>query len=149
MTFNRTTSDNPDFRKLVQLLDIFLKERDGDDHVFYAQFNKIDTIRNVIVCYSGDIAIGCGAFKEYDDDTVEIKRMYVLPEYRGKGVATMVLAQLETWAKENNYSTCILETVVEPNEAIGLYLKAGYSFIPNFGQYVNATKSLCMKKVLV
>ena len=148
MTFNRTTSDDPGFRKLVQLLDIFLKERDGEDHVFYAQFNKIDAIRNVIVCYSDDVPVGCGAYKEYDKDTVEIKRMFVEPEYRGKGVATAVLHKLEQWAKENNYSACVLETVIEPNEAIGLYRKAGYIFIPNFGQYANATKSLCMKKEL-
>ena len=132
MDFIRTTSENQDFQILVKQLDDFLAARDGEDHAFYAQYNGIDAIRNVVLCY----------------DTVEIKRMFVLPEYRGRGVAFELLGHLEKWAAESGYNTIILETVVAPNEAIGLYLKAGYSIIPNFGQYVDAPKSLCMKKVV-
>ena len=148
MTFERTTSENPDFRKLVILLDRYLSERDGDDHAFYDQYNKIDLIKHVVVCYENGTTIGCGAFKPYDEETVEIKRMFVDPAYRCRGVATAVLNKLEDWAAECGYKICILETIIPPNEAIGLYQKAGYSIIPNFGQYVDAPKSLCMKKAL-
>ena len=148
MDFIRTTSENQDFQILVKQLDDFLAARDGEDHAFYAQYNGIDAIRNVVLCYDGVVPVACGAFKVFDKDTVEIKRMFVLPEYRGRGVAFELLGHLEKWAAESGYNTIILETVVAPNEAIGLYLKAGYSIIPNFGQYVDAPKSLCMKKVV-
>ena len=144
----RTTSEQAEFRSLVRLLDAFLAERDGEDHAFYAQYNTVDTIKHVVVGYIGKIAVACGAFKEYEPGTVEIKRMYVLPEYRNCGVASTVLQHLENWARASGYSTCILETITPPNPAIGLYQKAGYTLIPNFGQYAGAVKSVCMKKDL-
>ncbi len=142
----RTTSDNLDFQALVVLLDRDLSIRDGDEHAFYAQFNKIDNIQNVIVYYEDGVALGCGAFKKYDSETVEIKRMFVTPEHRGKGIAHAILTELEIWAAALNYSQCILETGVKQPEAIGLYQKAGYTIIPNYGQYENVENSVCMKK---
>lgn len=145
-TFNRTTSDNEDFRNLVIFLDADLKIRDGDEHAFYDQFNKIDLIKNAIVCYNNKIPIGCGAFKEYDDQKAEIKRMYVLPEYRGKGIGLKILNELELWATELNFEECILETGKKQPEAISLYQKAGYEITKNYGQYENVENSVCMKK---
>ncbi|MCW3125413.1 MAG: family N-acetyltransferase [Bacteroidetes bacterium] len=147
-TLKRTNSDDPDFRDLVTLLDKDLRIRDGDDHEFYAQFNKIDTIRNAIVAYQQGTPVSCGAFKEYDKDTVEIKRMYTLPRYRGQGIAAEVLKELETWAKEKGYTACVLETGKKQPEAIRLYEKSGYAIIPNYGQYDGVENSVCMKKEL-
>ncbi len=90
----RTTPDNPDFIQLIQLLDKDIETRDGDEHVFFAQFNKTDSIKNAIVVYENEIPLGCGAFKYYESDIAEIKRMYVNPEARGKGIATKVLNEL-------------------------------------------------------
>jgi len=109
-SYTRTSSDNKDFQELVVLLDADLKIRDGDDHPFYDQFNKIQGIRNVVLCYIDGKPVGCGAFKEYESRTVEIKRMFVLPENRGKGIGLILLKELEFWAIELNYSACILET---------------------------------------
>ena len=145
-TLKRTTSDDLDFQNLVTLLDIDLKIRDGEDHAFYARFNKIDSIRNAVVYYDAEVAIGCGAFKKYDNQTVEIKRMFVQPEFRGKGIGHAILEELETWSVELNYSECILETGIKQPEAIRLYRKAGYVIIPNYGQYENVETSVCMKK---
>jgi GNAT superfamily N-acetyltransferase len=108
--YKRTSSDNTDFHKLVALLDKDLAIRDGDEHAFYAQFNKIDSIRHVIVCYIDDKAVGAGGFKQYVPGIAEIKRMFVLPKYRGKGIAFEILKQLENWAAESGFSECILET---------------------------------------
>ena len=144
----RTDSNSSDFRDLVVMLDAFLAERDGKDYAFYAQFNKLDSIKNTVVGYDNDEPISCGAFKQYDDTTVEIKRMFVKPSHRAKGAATLVLQELEIWAKENKYSSAILETVKTQPEAIALYKKNGYITIPNFGQYKNAQKSVCMHKNL-
>ena len=147
--FTRTDSNNPDFKNLVNLLDADLKIRDGDEHAFYAQFNKITTIRNAIVCYIDDNAIGCGAFRAYDQTKVEIKRMFVLPNYRGHGIGFNILKELELWAAELNYTVCILETGKKQPEAIHLYQKAGYSIIPGYGQYLHVENSVCMMKAVL
>ena len=147
--FIRTGWDNKDFQSLVALLDTDLARRDGDEHAFYAQFNKITTIRNAIVCYVDDKAIGCGAFREYDESKVEIKRMFVLPEYRGHGIALKILNELELWATELNYKEYILETGKKQPEAIRLYQKAGYSITASYGQYLNVENSVCMKKSIL
>jgi GNAT superfamily N-acetyltransferase len=103
-TFFRTSSENIDFQNLVTLLDKDLAIRDGDQHSFYPQFNKIAGIRNVVVCYMENKPIGCGAFREYDLKRIEIKRMFVHPEYRNKGIGLDILNELELWASELNYS---------------------------------------------
>lgn len=142
----RTDSDNQDFLKLVKYLDADLAERDGNDHSFYAQFNKIDKIKHVVVAYENNKPVGCGAIKEYTPSTMEIKRMYTFPETRGKGIATRVLTELEIWATELSCEKCILETGKRQPEAIGLYKKNGYKLIPNYGQYVEIENSVCFEK---
>ena len=142
----RTNSDNQDFIDLVKYLDADLAERDGNDHSFYAQFNKIDKIKYVVIAYENSKPICCGAIKEYTPNTMEIKRMYTSPESRGKGIATKVLTELEIWATELSYEKCILETGKKQPEAIGLYKKNGYKLIPNYGQYVEIENSLCFEK---
>jgi GNAT superfamily N-acetyltransferase len=144
----RTNSDDQDFIDLVKNLDAELAERDGNDHPFYAQFNKIDKIKYVVVAYENSKPMGCGAIKEYASNTMEIKRMYTSPESRGKGIATKVLTELEIWATELSYEKCILETGKKQPEAIGLYKKNGYKFIPNYGQYAEIENSLCFEKVV-
>jgi len=144
----RTGPDNQDFIDLVKYLDADLAERDGNDHSFYAQFNKIDKIKYALVVYEDDKPIGCGAIKEYAQNTMEIKRMYTLPESRGKGIATKVLTELEIWATELSYEKCVLETGKKQPEAIGLYKKNGYKLIPNYGQYAEIENSLCFEKVV-
>jgi GNAT superfamily N-acetyltransferase len=142
----RTNSDNSDFRELVALLDADLAIRDGDEHSFYAQFNRVDKIRYVVVAFEDSEAVGCGAIKEYAEGVAEIKRMFVRPQNRGRGIAGQILTELETWAKELNYSECILETGIKQPEAIRLYQKSGYEKIPSYGQYLNVENSVCMKK---
>ena len=148
ITLIRTNSDNRDFLDLVKFLDADLAIRDGKDHSFYAQFNTLDNIKHVVVAYQDEKALGCGAIKEYMPDTMEIKRMYVSPESRNKGIATSVLAELEHWAKELSYAKCILETGKGQPEAIALYKKNGYTLIPNYGQYAGVDNSVCFQKEL-
>ena len=144
----RTNSENSDFQMLVVSLDAELQIRDGNEHSFYAQFNKIDSLSEVVVAYLDEIAVGCGAIKPYSDQTAEVKRMFVKLENRGKGVAGKILAELETWAKELNFAECILETGFKQPEAIALYKKSGYEIIPNYGQYVGVENSVCMRKLI-
>jgi GNAT superfamily N-acetyltransferase len=148
ITLIRTNSENQDFIKLVKLLDAGLAIVDGDDHNFYSQFNKIDMIRHVVVAYDDEKPIGCGAIKEYKSGTMEVKRMFVLPELRNKGIASRILSELELWSLELSCSMCILETGKRQPEAIGLYKKNGYKQIGNYGQYTGVENSVCFKKGL-
>ena len=148
ITIRRTTSDNEDFGNLVILLDAYLRVLDGEDHAFYAQYNKTSLLKNAVICYEDDKAVGIGAYKEFDSKVAEIKRMYTLPESRGKGIAKAILMELETWAKEEGYTTSILETGYLQFDAIGLYQKLGYEITDNFGQYIGVANSVCMKKII-
>jgi len=147
-SLKRTNSDDVDFINLVVLLDRDLAIRDGEDHSFYNQFNKTDKIKHVIVFYENEIAAGCGAFREKESDTVEIKRMFVRLDFRKRGIASKVLSELEIWAKEAGYTYTILETGKNQPEAINLYQKLGYTIIPNYPPYEKMDNSVCMKKTL-
>ncbi|MFC4741043.1 GNAT family N-acetyltransferase [Flavobacterium ponti] len=142
----RTNSKNKDFQELTQLFDVFLVEIDGDEKDFFAQYNQI-YIDNVVVCYENEKPLGCGAFKKMESNIAEIKRMFVLPEARGKGIATKILNELENWTKELHYNSCVLETSQKLENAIALYRKFGYQEIPNYGQYIGVESSICMKKI--
>ena len=144
----RTNSINKEFISLVALLDADLAIRDGEDHSFYNQFNKIDQIKYVVMAYKNHKPLGCGAIKEFDANSMEIKRMYVFPESRGKGIASKVLSELEYWATELGYKKCILETEKKQPEVIALYRKREYQVIPNYGQYAGIENSLCFEKLL-
>ncbi|SHL48210.1 GNAT family N-acetyltransferase [Chryseobacterium polytrichastri] len=148
MTITKTDSSNIDFQNLVKHLDADLAIRDGEYHAFYHQFNKIDMIKNCIVMYVDHNPAACGAFKKFDDDTVEIKRMYTHPDFRKKGLAGMIVKELENWAKEMGYKKCVLETGIKQPEAIALYEKSGYQRIPNYGQYMGIDNSVCYEKRL-
>jgi GNAT superfamily N-acetyltransferase len=141
----RTDANHDDFVALVKLLDEELAARDGDMHAYYHQFNQI---KFAIVAYSAAMPVGCGAIKQFEGESMEVKRMFILPEYRGQGIATKVLDELEKWARELNYKRCILETGKNQPEAIQLYKKSGYQSIPNYGQYVGIENSVCFEKIL-
>jgi GNAT superfamily N-acetyltransferase len=144
----RTNSDNHDFASLVIELDAYLAVCDGDEHEFYHQFNNIESLSHVVIFYNDGVAVACGAFKEFSDDSVEIKRMYASPKERRKGCAAQVLNELEIWAKELGYSKALLETGLRQTEAIAFYPKQGYVAIENYGQYHGMENSRCFEKKL-
>ncbi|TDX84039.1 GNAT family N-acetyltransferase [Epilithonimonas xixisoli] len=144
----RTTSENPDFQNLVKQLDAYLAVMDGEEHAFYHQYNKIDMLKNCIVIFDNDNAVAIGAIKELDSKSMEVKRMFTLPEKRGKGLASKILTELETWTKELGYEKTILETGKRQTEAVALYNKYGYKVIPNYGQYIGIENSICFEKEL-
>lgn len=148
ITLIRTNSENKDFQKLVVELDNDLAERNGTANGFFARFNKIDLIKHAVIAMDDGQPVGCGAIKEYTATVMEVKRMYVRPGMRGKGVAVAVLRELEDWAIALGYKKCILETGTKMPEAIGLYKKSGYAIIPNYGPYAAIESSICFAKDL-
>jgi GNAT superfamily N-acetyltransferase len=148
LTLKRTNSEDKDFILLVMLLDKELAIVDGEEHIFYSQFNKIDSIKCVVVAYENGIPMGCGAIKDFSPGVMELKRMFVLPDSRGRGIASAVLSELEKWATELSCVKCILETGKRQTAAVSLYSKNNYHPIPNYGQYIGVDNSLCFEKEL-
>lgn len=103
-----------------------------------------------VVAWDGDQPVGCGALRPMDEPEIaEVKRMFVLPEVRGKGISRVILAALENQAREFGYKTLRLETGVHQKEAMGLYASSGYQLIPCYGNYVNEPLSRCYEKSLL
>ncbi len=141
----RTNSENEEFKKLVQLLNSDLAERDGESHPL-SQFNTIDNIKYVVLAYENHKPIGCGAIAEYDLNTMEIKRMYVLPEVRGTRIGTNILTELENWAKELGSFKCVLFTGTNQPEANRLYKRNAYREIQKYGKLAEIADCLCFAK---
>ncbi|AIE84553.1 GNAT family N-acetyltransferase [Fimbriimonas ginsengisoli] len=148
VTTKRTDSGDPGFQSLVERLTRFLSVLNGENDAFYTQHNKTDNLPTVVVAYAGAEPVGCGAFRWVRDGVVEIKRMYVDPDHRGRGVGAQVLRELEAWAAEAGASTAILETSKRLQSAVRLYQRSGYRVIENYGPYVGVHDSVCMEKIL-
>jgi ribosomal protein S18 acetylase RimI-like enzyme len=101
-----------------------------------------------LVARLGGQPIGCGALRRIDDGTVELKRMYVAPSGRRRGIARRILAELERLAAGFGYRAIRLETGAESPEAIGLYEACGYGRVATFGSYIGNPRSLCFEKIL-
>lgn len=92
--------------------------------------------------------MGCGALRRIDETTIEVKRMYVVPEARGTGVAGALLDALHREAAAAGATRMVLETGPEQPEALALYCRAGYAQIPCFGAYADSPHSLCFARNL-
>lgn len=142
----KTTSEHPDFENLIKALDESLWERYPELKSDYWGNNILELNPNVVILYIEDKAVGCGCFKKYDKNTIEIKRMFVSPEVRGMGLAQTILRELEGWAHELGYSFSVLETLYKQKEAIALYQKTGYDIVDNYDPYLGLENSICMRK---
>ena len=148
LEIKRTNASDQDFQKLVHLLDQELAQIDGKEHDFYHQFNAIDDMKFCLVGYSKGEPVVCGAIKPTGEDSMEVKRMYTTQAARGKGLASMLLLELEKWAKELGKIYCLLETGKRQEAAVALYKKNGYQITANYGQYIGITNSICFSKYL-
>jgi len=147
-TLKKTTTVDKDFLYLVSCLDNELWNELNEDQATYDQFNKVDNIETALVVYSGDEPVACGCFKQYDNETAEIKRMFVLKAYRGMGLSKKILRGLEQWALKKGYRYAILETSIHFKTARSLYESNGYKITPNYSPYEGLAESICMKKEL-
>jgi len=148
VTLKRTNSDNPDFRLLVTKLDADLRLRNGDMMDFYDHHNIIEKNDTVVIAYIDDKPAGCGCFKPFDQESIEVKRMFVEPDARGNGISKMVLNELENWARELGFKFAVLESASKQVEAHSLYRKSGYERIENYAPYVDLPYSFCFRKTL-
>lgn len=150
MRYEFVDGSNKDFILLSSMLDSYLNNLAGgeENRAEYIPYNQPDDIECVVLVYNGDIPIGCAGFKKYDNESAEVKRVFIKNGYRGKGISRRLMNFLEDKAKEKGYRSLILETGEPLIEAMGLYSSIGYNVIPNYGQYVNMPDSICMMKKL-
>lgn len=150
MHLRRTVSTDLDFCRLVELLDKDLWRRYPDTQQYFHGYNAVKTDARVVVAYLEDEAVGCGCFRETGrEGAVEIKRMYVKEEARGRGIAGRILQTFEGWALEEGKEQAILETMVNQPEAISVYKKAGYIEIEKYEPYTDSKDSVCMGKAII
>lgn len=144
----RTHSENPDFQDLTSQLDDELCSIYNTRKEDYEEYNRITGLPTVILAYENGTVIACGCFKAHSPSTIELKRMFVIPAFRGKGIASRMVHELEKWAQEQAYQNAILETGTGQPQAIALYRKLGYTDIPHFGEFPEESRSVCLGKEL-
>jgi len=148
ITIRRTNSHDPDFLLLVKSLDKALEERYGHLQQLYDQFNKIEYLETVVIAYSSGTAVGCVCFKNFQTNTVEVKRMFVSAEFRGMGIGRALLNELEKWAAELGMKALVLELGNKQPEALHVYQRQGFQLIPCYEPYTGMDASICMKKII-
>ena len=148
MIIKRTSTNHADFIRLVKLLDHELWVELNEDQSTYDQYNKVSDTSTAVIAYAGEKPVACGCYKVYEAKTVEIKRMFVDKNFRGKGISKIVLTELENWAMEQGFEYAILETSIHFSVAKSLYQDSGYKVISNYDQYKDLPESVCMKKQL-
>jgi putative acetyltransferase len=101
-----------------------------------------------LVAYENDRPVACGAVRRIDQDAAELKRMYVVPSFRRRGISRFLLEGLEAEARRLGVKRVVLETGVRQQAALALYTSAGFRSIPPYGEYVTSPLSVCLAKDL-
>ena len=148
MTISFVPPSSPDFKMLAAKLDAYYFELVGDIQNRYAEVNRPENMAALAVAYENDTPVACGAWKRIDGTTAELKRLYVLPEYRRKGVASGLIAALEADAAAAGICRMFLETAVDTTDSHRLYLSAGYRIVDYYGSPAGAENCLCFHKEL-
>lgn len=148
--FKRTDGKNKDFIENCRLLDMDLDRRVGKKikREKYEKYNQLDEIQEAIVVYNDNKAVGGGAIRRYNNEDIELKRVFVHTKYQGQGIGTKLVSLLIEWAAELGYKRIILETGELLEESCYVYKKLGFKVIPNYGPYVDMPESLCMARDL-
>jgi GNAT superfamily N-acetyltransferase len=136
---------------LIAALNAELTERYPEEGANHVQLDAEEVAEGrgaFLVAYVDGRPLGCGAVRRLDPQTAEIKRMYVDPAARGRGVGRRVLAALEVEARRLGARRLVLETGERQPESLALYARAGFTRIPLFGEYVGSPLSVCMEKAL-
>lgn len=142
---------SPIVQQLILALNAELEDmypEEGANHFRLDANEVVDGRGAFLVAYRDGQAVGCGAVRRNDPRVAEIKRMYVTPKERGRGIARQVLTALENEARQLGVSRLVLETGLRQVEALALYRRAGFVEIPLFGEYIDSPLSVCMEKTL-
>jgi putative acetyltransferase len=146
-----STLSSPDAARLIAALNAELTAifpEPGANH-FSLSDAQVAGDGAFVVAYLGGAAVGCGAVRRLDEATAELKRMYVDPSVRGRGIGRALIEALEREARLLGATRIVLETGTRLAPAIRLYEGMGYARIPLFGDYLSSPDtSLCFGKSL-
>lgn len=148
LTYREFSEVTPDFVELTQALDRELRARNGDAQDTYDGFNALVGIADVVIAYEGGRPIGCASFKVREPGLAEVKRVFVRPKLRGRGVSKALMAALERRARGSGIRTLLVETSRTFPEANGLYPGLGFAVTENFPPYEGLELSICYRKEL-
>ena len=148
MTIRYDEKVSEDFEMLNTLLDDYYYERFGEVALKYRPYNTLQGIEDFFIACDEEKPIGCGCFRKITDAVAELKRVFVLPDYRRQGIAKVLVKNCEEIAKRKNSICMRLETGVEMIEAIELYKKMNYSIIENYDNFAGDEICCCMEKTL-
>lgn len=148
MTICFVAPSSPDFRMLADKLDEYYFSLVGEIQNRYAEPNRPENMTALAVAYEDGIPIACGAWKRLDATTAELKRLFVLPEFRRNGAARRMIASLEENAVSAGIRHMLLETAVDTTDSHKLYLSAGYRIRDYYGSPAGAENCLCFHKEL-
>lgn len=146
MELRFVSPSSTDYAMLAKKLDDYYISLVGDVHLRYAAINDPRNMACIVVAYEKDIPIGCGCWKAVDERTAEVKRIYVEPEYRRRGVASAIIALLEDHICASGYSQILLETARTTGDSKALYLSLGYREIDYYGSPAGAENCRCFLK---
>ena len=110
----------------------------------FIPYNLSESISDVLIAYSDGTAVGCAGLKRYSDADVEIKRVWVEPDCRGKKIATQLMEHIEEKARLKGFKRAILQTRPIMTDAVGLYEKRGYVLVDNYPPYDKLEGAICM-----
>lgn len=140
---------SPDALRLIHLLDKELSESYPPEHRFTVDIASFtEDGGTFLVAFVTDEPVACGAIRPIDNQCVEIKRMFVVPDFRGRGLSRKILESLEQRALQSGFRRIVLETGDDQKAAINLYSSSGYDMIEPFGPYRFSPRSVCFGKRL-
>ena len=140
---------SPTAADLITALNAELKKQYPEEGATHFRLDPEEIVEGrggFFIAYADAKPVGCGAIRKLNADTAEIKRMFVVPEARGKGLSKQILSALEQEGRRLGVRRIVLETGDRQIEAVALYERAGFTRIPLFGEYLNSPLSVCMAK---
>jgi N-acetylglutamate synthase-like GNAT family acetyltransferase len=145
-----TDGSNEDFQKFYLKTEEFYSSIVGGlkNRVAFVPYNISESITDVLIASISGVAVGCAGLKAYSDSDVEIKRVWVDPEFRGNHISTVMMDELEKKAVELGFKRAILQTRPQMEEAVHLYTKRGYVLIDNYPPYDKLEGAICFAKEL-
>ena len=142
-TLSEVAADSPDALRLIDAMGAELTQRYGDGGLSPALPEQFRPPGTFLVAQLDGVAVGCGGLRPSGDGVGEVKRMYVDPSGRGRGVARALLGALVAHAREQGLVRLQLETGTEQPEAVALYESEGWTPIPAFGHYRDDPRTRC------
>ena len=150
MSFRWTDGNDRDFQRFYLKTEEYYNQLVGgaENRKAFIPYNISESIRDVLIAYDGNTAVGCAGLKPFSGSDAEVKRVWVEPEYRKHHIALKMMRLLEEKARENGFSRLILQTREIMTGAVRLYEKTGYCRIQNYPPYDGMEDAVCFAKDL-